>query len=58
MEINLKNNEKAFIRPYEEKDFSKIQDLNKEAAVLYFQADCCFFKYLLSSFSTSKFFYC
>ncbi len=29
MEIDLKNNEKAFIRPYEEKDFSKIQDLNK-----------------------------
>lgn len=30
MEITLKNNEKAFIRPYEENDFNKIQALNKE----------------------------
>ncbi|WP_085505789.1 GNAT family N-acetyltransferase [Thalassobacillus devorans] len=30
MEIVLKDKEKAFIRPYEDKDFNNIQDLNKE----------------------------
>jgi ribosomal protein S18 acetylase RimI-like enzyme len=30
MAIDLKDNKKAFIRSYEEKDFNKIQDLNKE----------------------------
>ncbi|MRG86024.1 GNAT family N-acetyltransferase [Salinibacillus xinjiangensis] len=29
MEINLKATERILIRPYEEKDFNKIQDLNK-----------------------------
>lgn len=30
MEIDLKDNEKAIIRPYKETDFNKIQDLNRE----------------------------
>lgn len=30
MGIGLKENPKAYIRPYEDKDFNKIQDLNKE----------------------------
>jgi len=30
MAIELKGNQKAFMRLYEEKDFDKIQDLNKE----------------------------
>ncbi|MFD1738865.1 GNAT family N-acetyltransferase [Bacillus salitolerans] len=30
MVLDLKDNKKAFIRPYEEKDFNKIQGLNKE----------------------------
>lgn len=30
MEIILKDNKKALIRPYKEKDFNKIQDLNKD----------------------------
>ncbi|HLR52630.1 MAG TPA: hypothetical protein VK072_07140 [Candidatus Avamphibacillus sp.] len=30
MKIDLKNDSKVFIRPYEERDFYKIQDLNKE----------------------------
>ncbi|WP_232824173.1 GNAT family N-acetyltransferase [Paraliobacillus zengyii] len=30
MEIDLKMNKKAILRAYEEKDFSKIHDLNKE----------------------------
>ncbi|WP_328701167.1 hypothetical protein [Aquibacillus kalidii] len=30
MVIDLKDNKQALFRPYEEKDFDKVQDLNKE----------------------------